>query len=122
MDEITARINAVLAESEASGQRRDLEINKEWVCERGHVLGFSVRVRLETEINGQQVVHYVDRLLKLRHAVDIKSESPADIEVDCEIEGTAYNIQCDVPGCSSRRTWHIGEAALERFLAQRGVK
>ncbi len=119
MDGIMTQINAVLAESEANGQCRDLQIEKQWLCDRGHALGVSVRVRVETRIQGRIMVHFVDRLLKFRHAVDPKADSPAEVEVDCEIEGTTYDIHCDVPGCNAVRTWHMGEAALERFLSAR---
>lgn len=122
MDGIMTKINAVLAESEANGQRNDLEVNKQWTCQKDHVLGVSVRVRVEAEIKGKKTVYFVDRLLKFRHAIDPKADSPAAVEVDCEIEGTTYDIRCDVIGCGAVRTWYMGEAALERFLERRGVK
>jgi len=123
MDGIMTQINAVVAESEADGQRSDLRVNRQWTCENGHVLGVSVRVRAEAQIKGKKTIFFVDRLLKFRHAIDTKSESPAAVEVDCEIEGTAYDIRCDVEGCNAVRTWHMGEAALERFLeTRRGAK
>jgi hypothetical protein len=112
LDTILVQVGEVLAESAANGQRKGVEINQKWLCrgKTGHVLGVSVRVRVETE----KRTYYVDRLLKFRQAVDPAADQPAEIEVDCEVEGTAYDIRCTV--CGATRTWWMGEAALERFV------
>ncbi len=99
--------------------QKDMEVSKQWLCENGHILGVSVRVKA-----GE---HYVDRLLKFRNAVDLNAETPVEVDVDCEIEGTVFNIRCNVPGCRHiggdtkpvSRTWYMGQAALERFLEAR---
>ena len=99
--------------------QKDAQVNKHWLCENGHILGVSVRVK-----HGR---HSVDRLLKFRNAVDLNSEAPAEVDVDCEIEGTVFNIRCNIPGCKHKdgsskpvtRTWQMGAAALDRFLDAR---
>lgn len=119
MDGMLILQNVVMAEKAIKGNRSDIEINGKWLCQgkTGHVLGISVRVRVEAEIRGRKRVYYVDRLMKLRNAIDVQAEEPAEVEVDCEIEGTTYDIRCTV--CGARRTWWMGEAALARFLEGR---
>ena len=119
MDVILAQAGVILAERVKGEGRSDIEIGGKWLCQgkKGHVLGISVRVRVEAEIRGRKRVYYVDRLIKFRNAIDPQAEQPAEVEVDCEIEGTTYDIRCTVCGC--RRTWWMGEAGLERFLEGR---
>jgi hypothetical protein len=76
-----------------------------------------LEVKEEAEIRGRKRIYYVDRLMKLRNAIDLQAEEPAEVEVDAEIEGTTYDIRCTV--CGARRTWWMGEAALARFLEGR---
>jgi hypothetical protein len=118
MDAILVQVSAVLAEAAEDGQRENVVINQKWLCKgkTGHVLGVSVQVRMETGWDGKKRVYYVDRLLKFRHAVDPDAAHPAEIEVDCQLEGTSYDIVCDVPGCGATRTWWMGEAALKRYV------
>jgi hypothetical protein len=96
--------------------RSEIEVNGPWLCQgkTGHVLGISVRVKIEAQ--GGRRVH-VDRLIKFRQAIDTDAEQPDAVDVDCEIEGTVYDIRCSV--CGARRTWWMGEAALERLLERR---
>lgn len=118
MDTILVNANILLAERAVNG-RSDIEINGKWLCQgkAGHVLGVSVRVKVEVKIRGQKRIYYIDRLMKLRNAIDPQAEEPAEVEVDCEVEGTTYDIRCTV--CGARRTWWMGEAALTRFLEGR---
>jgi hypothetical protein len=120
MDVILAQAGVILAERVKGEGRSDIEIGGKWLCQQGktgHVLGISARVRVEVEIRGRKRVYYVDRLMKFRNAIDPQAEQPAEVEVDCEIEGTVYDIRCTV--CGMRRTWWMGEAGLERFLEGR---
>jgi hypothetical protein len=120
MDVILMQAGLLLVERGKGEGRSDIEIGGKWLCQQGkagHVLGIKVRVRVEAEIRGRKKVYYVDRLIKLRNAIDPQAEQPAEVEVDCEIEGTTYDIRCTV--CGARRTWWMGEAALDRFLEGR---
>jgi hypothetical protein len=117
MDDILLRVSALLVEIEVG---EDVKVSRNFVCANGHVLGVAVQVKVEEEWDGKKHTFYVDRLLKFRRAVDREAERPAEIEVDCMIEGTTYDITCDVPGCPHKRTWWMGEAALERLKEKVG--
>lgn len=82
---------------------------KQWTCKNGHVLGIIQR-------DGQNGAP-ARRLLLLRHAIDKAAEAGMEeVDVVACIEGTTYDVRCDVPGCDQVRTWMIGEDAIERLL------
>lgn len=95
-----------------------VEVNRYWKCPNGHALGIVVREKILSDAEGKKVIHFVDRLLKFRRAMDLSVEPLVFSEIDCKIEGTVFDIACDVAGCGAVRTWHMGESALERVLAK----
>ena len=90
-----------------------------WMCSKHstHALGLAVRV----EVDGR----FVDRLLLFRNTVDIGDMGtenmmialPTSVQPRGYVEGTMHDIECDL--CAARRTWWMGEAALERFIVRR---
>ena len=77
---------------------------KPWVCRKcSAVLG-------QVKRNGRGVRH----LMLYRHAVNLKAESPAEVEVIGYLEGTMTDIVCDV--CGAVRTWAMGQEALEKAV------
>ncbi len=92
---------------------------KQWKCENGHVLGIVDRVQASN--NGTK--YHISRLMLFRQAIDldpVSSVTLADVDVIANIEGTVMDIRCSC--CSLIRTWWMGDAALERFLAGRKAK
>ena len=71
---------------------------KAWTCERGHVLGVTVRGRLDGR--------WKTRLMKFRHALR-ETDVQVEPEVDAIVEGTTRAIVCDAcpDGDRSARTW-----------------
>lgn len=71
---------------------------KAWTCERGHVLGVTVRGRLDGK--------WKTRLLKFRHA-QLEENMQVEPEVDAVVEGTVRAIICDACPNGDRlaRTW-----------------
>lgn len=74
--------------------------NKVWLCKKnnGHVLGLVVN----------------DKLVLFRHAVEVENVGAG---VTLGSADSMNDIECDI--CKAKRTWHIGEAALERFIEKR---
>lgn len=85
---------------------------KPWKCENGHVLGVVQRVRVHQA--------FVARLMLYRHAIDAGANGAmVEVDVIARIEGTTLDVACDVEGCGKKRTWFIGEDALEAFIEAR---
>jgi hypothetical protein len=84
-----------------------------WLCKRedGHALGLHIRVER------------MDVLLEFREAVEVGDVSDGKavclpkVGISGQLEGTKRDIECTV--CGEKRTWWMGEAALERFLEGR---
>jgi hypothetical protein len=89
---------------------------KEWKCRNGHVLGVAQRVEVNREFAGRPLRYHSTRLLLYRHAVDLSQETPAEVEVIANVEGTTLDVRCDAPGCEAVRSWYEGEAALGALL------
>lgn len=95
----------------------DGRTGKLWTCSKhsGHALGLLLRV----EVDG----HFVDRLLLFRETVDVgevnskKTVALPVLKTRGYVEGTVHDIECDL--CTAKRTWWMGESALERFLENR---
>lgn len=95
----------------------DGRTGKLWMCKKhdGHALGLHVCVSVNN--------HFVDQLLLFKDAVrvgettDIKTVSMPDVKIKGTIEGTTYDLECEI--CGAKRTWWMGEAALERFIENR---
>ena len=90
------------------GVLKDGRVGQLWMCKKegGHVLGLHVRVN-EGGLK-------LDKLLVFRNATleDCLNKAVVLGRVEAMEE-----IECDI--CGSKRTWFIGEAALERFLERR---
>ena len=71
-----------------------------WLCKKnnGHALGLVVN----------------DKLVLFRHAVEANNLGAG---VTLGSVDSMNDIECDI--CNAKRTWHIGEAALERFIEKR---
>lgn len=92
---------------------------KPWKCNKGHVLGIVERV----QVSGDGTKYHVSRLMLFRQAIDLEPESYMSLEnvdVIANIEGTVMDIRCSC--CGDIRTWWMGDAALERFIAGRKAK
>ena len=88
---------------------------KPWKCENGHVLGVVQRVRVKDG--------HVARLMLYRHAIDGGvNGAMEEVDVIACIEGTTLDVACDAAGCDKKRTWFIGEDALEAFIEARKAK
>lgn len=74
---------------QSSGERKT-----PWRCGNDHILGM-------VSVNGRGV----RRLWLYRHAVDMKAESPVEVEVMGLLQGMMLEIKCDVDGCGCMRTW-----------------
>jgi len=100
---------------------KSLDGLKQWKCKNNHLLGIVERVHVSSD-RGK---YNVSRLILFRQAIDIdptSTASLADVDVIGNIEGTVMDIRCSIPGCGEVRTWWMGEAALDMFLASRMVK
>lgn len=83
----------------------------QWKCKHGHVMGgVEERVRMD----GPMGPYHVDRLLLFRHAIDLQSDSPADVDVVGPVIGDAGPFRCDI--CGKTRTWESGEVGLQRMV------
>jgi hypothetical protein len=90
---------------------------KLWTCDRnsGHVLGVVMRV----EVDGR----FANQLLLFRHTINVgeahehKTVMLPEVKTMGYPEGTMHDIECEL--CEQKRTWWMGEAALERFLERR---
>ena len=80
-------------------------MEKLWKCRNDHVLGIVQRVRVSS--NGAK--RHVSRLILFRQAIDHEPRDLEEIDVVGKIEGTVLDIRCSIPGCSSVRTWFMGE-------------
>lgn len=74
---------------------------KPWACVNGHIMGQVKRNR-----SG------VRQLLLYRHAVDLDAEKPENVDLIGHLEGTMFDIRCDL--CGAVRTWQIGKEAVEK--------
>lgn len=88
-----------------------------WMCKKhyGHALGLHVR---ELQASGL----WLDVLLEFRAAVAVGMEKDnktvvLSAQISGALEGTKRDIECTI--CGSKRTWHMGEAALERWMEAR---
>lgn len=90
------------------GVLQDGRAGKLWMCKKedGHVLGLHVRV----SNNGLKL----DKLLLFRNAVLPECLDEAQVMGTVE---SMEDIECSL--CDAERTWHIGSAALERFIQKR---
>jgi hypothetical protein len=99
----------------------DGRTGKLWMCKKheGHALGLHVR---ELQESGA----WLDLLLEFREAVrvgeckDNATVALPDVMISGVVEGTKRDIECTI--CAARRTWFMGEVALERFLDGRRRK
>lgn len=92
---------------------RLLDGARQWRCKNGHVLGLVVRSR----VRGERDDYHVTRLLLFRHAIDLDVDDVRPIEevdVIAMVEGTTLNVTCSI--CGEKRTWWIGEAAIQRLM------
>jgi hypothetical protein len=91
----------------------DGRTGKLWMCrkDQGHVLGIILSTRMDD--------HFVDQLVLFRHAV-LPEFVTEEGTVMATVEGTMHNIECDL--CHTKRTWWMGEAALDRFMAARRAR
>ncbi len=80
---------------------------KQWLCKRGHVLGF---------IAGGDV----PRLELLRHAIDLTAEEPAPVDVLGALTGR-MPVSCDVPGCDDVRLWEVSSTAALDLVERVGA-
>ncbi len=95
----------------------DGRTGKLWTCSKtgGHVLGLLMRV----DVNGRMM----DQLLLFRHTVNIgevedhKTVALPEVKTIGFPEGTMHDIECEF--CGQKRTWWMGQAALDRFLESR---
>jgi hypothetical protein len=95
----------------------DGRTGKLWTCSKasGHVLGLLMRI----EVDGRMV----DQLLLFRHTINVgdakhhKTVLLPEVKTIGFPEGTVHDIECEL--CEQKRTWWMGEAALERFLDSR---
>ena len=79
---------------------------EQWKCRNGHVLGVKQRVKE----NGYSIL----RLMVFRHAINLaEGENMEDVDVLTTIEGTSYDLKCDIPGCNAHRTWYMGRDIKE---------
>lgn len=69
---------------------------KQWHCKNNHVLGVIVR-----NGSGKPVLELY------RHAVDLKAEQPAEVDVIGVLSGGMKHIRCDVPDCGDVQVWHF---------------
>ena len=84
---------SAVSDQSAVSSRREA---REWRCAQAHVLGMIIR-------NGSG-----KPLLELyRHAVDLKADEPAEVDVIGVLSGGMRNIRCDV--CWDVRVWHFRE-------------
>lgn len=86
------------SQQKAEGRRQKAEGSKReakaWVCGQGHVLGVIVRSG-----SGKPLLELY------RHAVDLKAEQPAEVDVIGVLSGGMRNIRCDV--CLDVQVWHF---------------
>lgn len=87
-----------------------------WKCCNGHVLGYTERVKV-VELG---ITFHETRLNILTHAIAVDSIGGDDIK--CVAVGTTRDIKCDVLGCGEKRTWWLGEDALQRMLDRRAAQ
>jgi hypothetical protein len=90
----------------------ELDGKKQWKCENGHVLGV---VQREKVSQGERRV-WITRLLLFRHAIDLQSGQMAEGDVAARVEGTVFDVRCDVAGCGAVRSWYIGEEMMEMLV------
>lgn len=76
---------------------------KPWMCSNGHILG-------QVKRNGNGV----RQLLLYRHAVDLSAEQPMDVDLIGFLEGSMFDIRCDL--CGAVRPWEIGKEAVRRLV------
>jgi len=84
---------------------------KMWLCRKntGHVLGLVVSCKR----NGATL----DSMVIFRHAVEVADVAAAVVLGSVD---SMNDIECDI--CNAKRTWHIGEAALDRFIEKRQMR
>jgi len=82
---------------------------KQWKCSRGHVLGVVQRVKVND--------FHVTRLMLFRHAINLEANGKMeDVDVIAIVEGTTLDAACDVDQCGAKRTWHMGQDAMEKLI------
>lgn len=74
---------------------------KPWACANGHIMG-------QVKRNGSGV----RQLLLYRHAVDPNAETPENVDLIGRLEGTVFDIRCDL--CGAVRSWQMGREAVEK--------
>jgi hypothetical protein len=86
----------------------DIERFKRWMCERGHVMGVTERVKVKLRAGETTIRYFTTRLLIFQNSVDMGAEIPAEIEVATALDGRILSMvhKCSVPGCGCKREWH----------------
>ena len=82
------------------------QTDKQWCCRNNHVLGF-----ISQNGNG------VTQLRVLRHAIDLNSELPAEVDVLGSLTGR-MPVHCDVRGCGDVRLWEVSAKAALDLIAR----
>lgn len=94
----------------------DGRIGKLWMCKKhnGHALGLHIREKQESGA-------WLDLLVEFRAAVEVdhtlERVDLSNVMTSGTLEGTKRGIECTI--CESKRTWYMGEAALERWMDAR---
>lgn len=96
----------------------ELDGQKRWKCENGHVLGVVQREKVSVG-NSRR---WITRLLLFRHAIDLQSGQMAEVDVAAHVEGTVFDVRCDVAGCGAVRSWYIGEEMMEMLVEKMKVR
>ncbi len=77
--------------------------SKQWLCENGHVLGF-------IHWNGNDV----PQLMLLRHAVDLSTDDPAQVDLMVGPLVGKMPVQCDI--CEDVKPWDITVDAMVELI------
>lgn len=76
-----------------------MDVVKQWRCKNGHSLGLVVQ-------NGADV----PQLLVYRHAVDVKADTPAAVDVMLGPVTGSMQVRCDI--CDDLKPWVVSVPAL----------
>jgi len=76
---------------------------KQWQCTNGHALGVIM-------VNGDDV----PQLMLYRHAVDLSSDEPAEVDVMIGPLVGKMPVQCDI--CGDVKPWDISVSALAELI------
>lgn len=98
----------------------DGRTGKLWMCKKtdGHALGIVMRVKI-----GERFAHQLFLFrgaIRVGETINMKTVEIPPVSILGAAEGTIRDIECDC--CHSKRTWWMGEAALERFFESRNKR